>query len=736
MSSRPAISLLTLFPWTMIIATAPNAQAQFTQQGGPLSYMNGGVAISADGNTAIIGDFGHNNFTGGVLIFTRNNGVWSQQGSELVGSGAIPSDGFVSQGSAVALSADGKTALVGGPFDGGDSRGAVWVFTRSNGQWTQQGGKLVGSGAASYGMEGDVVALSADGNTALIGNGSGAVDSAYIFTRSNGIWTQQGGQLTGTHSGCFDGVSLSADGNTALVGDFCDGSVGAGLVFTRSGGIWTQQGKLAGTGAVGDSVQGISVALSSDGNTALIGGDFDNNNTGAAWVFTRSNGIWSQQGGKLTASNAVGPASPEFGRAVALSGDGNTALIVGPADSNYAGATWVFRRINNIWTQQSKLNVGGGQNSVAISADGGTAILGDIQAFVFAQPHLTFLTPASATGGAPFNFIVSAIDANNQLLVNYSGVLHFSSSDPAATLPADSSLSAGLRNLSATLRTGGNQFLTATDTLIAGTSPAIAVTAMSSSVAQLGVFRTSGSLGVWAFDSNGNYNYDSSDRFLSFGLAGDQPVAGDWTGNGQIRMGVFRGGLWYLDLNNNGQWDGVAGGDGIFAFGLPGDTAVVGDWNGDGRTKLGIFHCPQTGVCTWALDFAGKFAYDAATARFYSYGLPGDLPVVNNWNGASRIDQIGVYRALPNGLAVWIVDSNGSGVWEASDGAYQFGLASDLPVVGNWNNGLRKRIGVFRNGTWILDSDGNNAYDVTDGIAFFGSPGDRPVTGNWAFTQP
>jgi hypothetical protein len=72
-------------------------------------------------------------------VFTRTNGVWSPQGSKLVGLGGAGNQGF-----AVALSADGNTAIVGGPND--DSTGAVWVFTRSNGVWSPQGGKLVGLG--------------------------------------------------------------------------------------------------------------------------------------------------------------------------------------------------------------------------------------------------------------------------------------------------------------------------------------------------------------------------------------------------------------------------------------------------------------------------------------------------------------------------------------------------------------------------------------------------------------
>jgi hypothetical protein len=93
---------------------------------------------------------------------------------------------------------------------------------------------------------------------------------------------------------------------------------------------FTQQGpKLVGTRAVTAS-QGYSVALSADGNTAMVGGAFDNSNSGAAWVFTRSNGVWTQQGDKLVGTGAVGPS--EQGKSVALSADGNTAIVGGPCD--------------------------------------------------------------------------------------------------------------------------------------------------------------------------------------------------------------------------------------------------------------------------------------------------------------------------------------------------------------------------------------------------------------------
>jgi hypothetical protein len=113
-------------------------------------------------------------------------------------------------------------------------------------------------------------------------------------------------------------------------------------VFTRSNGVWTQQGsKLVGTGGLPEPKQGGSVALSADGNTAIIGGNYDNLYVGAAWVFTRSNGVWTQLGNKLVGTGAAEGLRAEQGTSVALSGDG-TAIVGGPIDNTYMGAAWVF----------------------------------------------------------------------------------------------------------------------------------------------------------------------------------------------------------------------------------------------------------------------------------------------------------------------------------------------------------------------------------------------------------
>jgi hypothetical protein len=103
----------------------------------------------------------------------------------------------------------------------------------------------------------------------------------------------------------------------------------------------SQQGpKLVGTGASGVSQQGASVALSADGNTAIVGGPGDNNGQGAAWVYTRSGGVWTQQGNKFVGTGASGAA--QQGVSVSLSVDGNTAIVGGLDDNGGAGAAWVY----------------------------------------------------------------------------------------------------------------------------------------------------------------------------------------------------------------------------------------------------------------------------------------------------------------------------------------------------------------------------------------------------------
>ena len=287
----------------------------------------------------------------------------------------------------VALSGDGNTALV-------ESGTGILVFTRGGGTWTRQA-TLTALGPYNPNLRFGGLAISGDASTVIVAaslDTSGA-GGAFIFINNAGVWSQQGGHLV--VSGAigapgFSAVALSADGNTALISGSADnGGVGATWVFTRSGGAWTQQAKLVGSNAIGNAGQGTAVALSSDGNTAFVCGAGDNNDVGAAWAFTRgSDGQWTQQGDKMVGSTGAS-AKGILGASVALSGDGNTALVGSP-DDGYSGAVRAFTRSNGAWFQLGNRMVPGDAtprdptlfnsdfvgSSVALSADGQTAIIG------------------------------------------------------------------------------------------------------------------------------------------------------------------------------------------------------------------------------------------------------------------------------------------------------------------------------------------------------------------------
>jgi hypothetical protein len=398
--------------FALLCASHP-ALAQFKQQGAklvPTDEVGAGsfgtsVALAADDMTAVVGGLSDNHGAGAAWVFIRSNGVWSQQ-TKLVGVGVAGSG--ASQGWSVALSADGNTAIIGGASDNG-SIGAAWVFTRSNGVWSQQD-KLLAADAVGTPEQGYSVALSSDGNTALVGGpfDNHQIGAAWVFTRSDGIWTQQG-KLVGTGAATANpeqgySVSLSSDGNTAMVGGINDGSgpVGAVWVFTRSASVWSQQGsKLVGTGTVGSSWQGASVALAGEGDIAVEGGLTADSNNGAIWIFTQSGGVWSQQGSKLVPSDAIGTSN--FGSSVAMPFSGHTAIVGGYNDNSETGAAWIFAHSGGVWAQQGSKLLGSGAvgkasqgTSVAMTPDGTMALVGGSRDNNFAGAAWVYVSHSAA----------------------------------------------------------------------------------------------------------------------------------------------------------------------------------------------------------------------------------------------------------------------------------------------------------------------------------------------------
>jgi hypothetical protein len=264
------------------------------------------VNLSADGNTALIGahrdDVNTKTDQGSAYVYVRNGSIWTQQVKIVAMDGAV-NDWF---GDSVSLSADGNTALIGAYGDdvGSNSgQGSAYVYVRNGGAWSQQS-KLMATDGTLEDYFGYSVTLSADGNTALVGaytddiNGNSNQGSAYVYVRNGTIWTQQV-KLAIEAGGISDyfgsSAALSANGNTALIGaageDIGENSnQGAAYLYVRDGSIWIQQTKLMATDGGSNDAFGNSIKLSWDGTIALIGAGGDTIDEkygqGSAWVFS------------------------------------------------------------------------------------------------------------------------------------------------------------------------------------------------------------------------------------------------------------------------------------------------------------------------------------------------------------------------------------------------------------------------------------------------------------------
>ncbi|WP_137920874.1 integrin [Hydrogenophaga sp. 2FB] len=422
------------------------------------------VALSSDGSTLAVGapqedsiatgvngDQGNTTSNAGaVYVFTRNGNAWVQQ-AYLKG---LNTESFDLFGTSVALSADGSTLAVGAIGEDSDtsgidppannaalSSGAVYVFSRSAGNWNQQA-YVKASNTGADDLFGGSVTLSASGDRLAVGayresSDVTGVDSAladndaasqagavYVFLRQAGSWSQEAyvkASNTGTDDGFGTSVSLSGDGNTLAVGSINENSdghqgnnaaplSGAVYVFRHNGTAWSQQAYVKASTIDTPDQFGASVALSANGDTLAvgainessnaigIGGNQGNDpagtNAGAAYVFVRTAGLWSQQA-YVKASNTG--KDDFFGTGVALSADGNRLAVSALAEASNAtglngnqldnsateaGAAYVFARSGVNWRQLAYVKASNTRSNswfgyaMSLSGDGQTLAVG------------------------------------------------------------------------------------------------------------------------------------------------------------------------------------------------------------------------------------------------------------------------------------------------------------------------------------------------------------------------
>ncbi|GAA6135610.1 hypothetical protein NBRC116188_24000 [Oceaniserpentilla sp. 4NH20-0058] len=388
---------------TVAFIKASNAQAN-DRFGGiidPDLYSNASMSLSSDGLTLVVaaphedsasttvGGVEDNNGranSGAAYVFFKDDNGWQQQAYIKARNSGVD-DNF---GESISVSADGNTLVVGArledsnaqgttPTDideqnnGASNSGAVYVFTRSGDQWSQQA-YIKSSNSEAFDQFGVSVSISADGQRMAVG----------AFREDSNT----------------TGVSeTSATDNAA-------GNSGAVYVFDLVEDIWVESAYIKASNTQGDDLFGADISLSDDGNTLAVGtrfedsnasvinGDGTNNgagNSGAVYVFAFDNDAWSQQA-YIKASNSQG--NDAFGGAIDISANGST-LVVGArledsgslneSDNSRgdSGAAYVFVRDDvNSWSQKAYLKAstiqGGDQfgRSVSISANGSMIAVG------------------------------------------------------------------------------------------------------------------------------------------------------------------------------------------------------------------------------------------------------------------------------------------------------------------------------------------------------------------------
>ena len=140
-------------------------------------------------------------------------------------------------------------------------------------------------------------------------------------------------------------MAISGDGNTAIIGAYRkNNDTGAAYIFTRSGTTWTQQTKLEASNAENYDSFGIRVAISSDGNTAVVGAyaeDTGFDNAGAVYIFTRTGTTWTERDMIQPSDVAI---NDRFGEDLSISPDGTTIIVGTPNKNSAAGAAYIFNK--------------------------------------------------------------------------------------------------------------------------------------------------------------------------------------------------------------------------------------------------------------------------------------------------------------------------------------------------------------------------------------------------------
>lgn len=602
--------------------TGWNQQARLLASDGVLADKFG-TSVAISGDTVVVGAFNANaplSNSGAAYVFVRNGTTWTQQ-QKLTANDATADDQF---GFSVAITGD--VAAVGAnhaDFPGNSEAGAVYRYDRTGSVWTQVQ-RLNPVAQVILGDHfGDSLAIS--GNRLVIGasgddtpqTSAGAV---YVFADGGAAYgLEQKLTITDGTNGDQFGFSVDIDGTTIIGGAKEDSSVigqvgiGAAYVFELIGSSWSPQQKLLASDGAGFDRFGYSVAVK--GNTVAVGAREDDTasaqDTGSAYLFTRTGTVWTERQRLLPADSVNGD---RFGISSSFTAAGD--LVVGAAEKaltnpNGQGAVYTFHQP---------------LGQILFDYDGDARA--DIS--VFRPSPGIWYVQGSRSGFTAFQF---GISTDRITPADFDGD---SKTDMAVYRPSSGTWY---------ILNSSNSTFSATPFGVAEDLP-VPADYDGDGRADISVYRPS--LGTWYRLNSSNGSFFAT----QFGISIDRPVTGDYDGDGRADLAVFRNGTWYMlgstqgfsaiqfgistdkpapaDFDGDGKTDQCVYRDGVWyilqstqgftavQFGISSDIPTPADFDGDGKADVAVFR-PSSG--TWYVLNSSNGAFSATP-----FGLTGDTP--------------------------------------------------------------------------------------------------------------
>jgi hypothetical protein len=300
------------------------------------------TAVTADGNTIVVGSAGNGSNIGYVRVFSWNGSSWVQKGATV--DGKSNGDYF---GGAVGLSSDGSVLIAGST-----GRKAVYVYDYNSGTDTWVERSTIEGLATSHFFSQDVK-LTPDGTTMLIGSIANLAPTGYIqvWKWNGSAWAQKGSTMYGGTTGYGWNVDISDDGNVIIIGEYAGNVNNNAKVYAWNGSSWVQRGSTLTDGVNGNTGFGISVTMNGDGNNVAVSAPFTG---GGAIVFayTWNGSAWVQRGSTVTG-----------GRNIVYSPDGNILSAGNYVVNSTTGAIYVYQWNGSAWAQIGSTINGNGVNT-------------------------------------------------------------------------------------------------------------------------------------------------------------------------------------------------------------------------------------------------------------------------------------------------------------------------------------------------------------------------------------